>query len=45
MQTEKINIVIVDDHPIVIEGLKMMLEINLIFITQSFTTGSGSSLL
>jgi DNA-binding NarL/FixJ family response regulator len=41
MQTEKINIVIVDDHPIVIEGLKMMLSNQSYFhILQSFTTGS-----
>jgi len=41
MQTEKINIVIVDDHPIVIEGVKMMLSNQSYFhISQSFTTGS-----
>lgn len=41
MQTEKINIVIVDDHPIVIEGLKMMLSNQAYFhISQSFNTGS-----
>lgn len=41
MQTEKINIVIVDDHPIVIEGLKMMLGNQSYFhISESFTTGS-----
>lgn len=41
MQTEKINIVIVDDHPIVIEGVKMMLSNQSYFhISQSFTMGS-----
>lgn len=41
MQTEKINIVIVDDHPIVIEGLKMMLSNQSYFhVSESFTTGS-----
>ncbi|GEJ46152.1 MULTISPECIES: response regulator transcription factor [unclassified Chryseobacterium] len=36
MENEKINIVIVDDHPIVIEGLRMMLN------SQSFFNVAGS---
>ncbi|WP_415326199.1 response regulator [Chryseobacterium sp. MMS23-Vi53] len=41
MQLEKINIVIVDDHPIVIEGLKMMLKNHSFFnILETFTSGS-----
>ncbi|WP_223607155.1 response regulator transcription factor [Chryseobacterium sp. OSA05B] len=41
MVNEKINIVIVDDHPIVIEGLKMMLKSQPFFnISESFTSGS-----
>ncbi|MCS4304825.1 MULTISPECIES: response regulator [Chryseobacterium] len=41
MGTEKINIVIVDDHPIVIEGLKMMLSSQPFFnIPETFTSGS-----
>ncbi|MDH6252920.1 DNA-binding NarL/FixJ family response regulator [Chryseobacterium sp. H1D6B] len=41
MESHKINIVIVDDHPIVIEGLKMMLNSQSYFhISESFTSGS-----
>lgn len=41
MENEKINIVIVDDHPIVIEGLKMMLMSQPSFsIPETFTSGS-----
>ncbi|MDQ0780613.1 response regulator [Chryseobacterium sp. W4I1] len=41
MENKKINIIIVDDHPIVIEGLKMMLSSQLGFtVSQSFTSGS-----
>ncbi|PKF74842.1 response regulator [Chryseobacterium sp. PMSZPI] len=41
MENEKINIAIVDDHPIVIEGLKMMLNSQPLFnATESFTSGS-----
>lgn len=41
MENEKINIVIVDDHPIVIEGLKMMLASQSAFnIPETFTSGS-----
>ncbi|UWX58821.1 response regulator transcription factor [Chryseobacterium oranimense] len=40
MENKKINIVIVDDHPIVIEGLKMMLNSQLGFtVSKSFTSG------
>lgn len=40
MKTDIINIVIVDDHPIVIEGLKMMLKNeSLLSISKSFTSG------
>lgn len=41
MQSHKINIVIVDDHPIVIEGLKIMLNDQPLFhILETFTKGS-----
>lgn len=41
MQSHKINIVIVDDHPIVIEGLKIMLSDKPFFqISETFTNGS-----
>ncbi|MBB6369182.1 response regulator [Chryseobacterium shigense] len=41
MQSHKINIVIIDDHPIVIEGLKIMLKNQLGFtVLESFTSGS-----
>ncbi|WP_185269378.1 response regulator transcription factor [Chryseobacterium bernardetii] len=41
MENEKINIVIVDDHPIIIEGLKMMLKSQPFFnIPETFTSGS-----
>jgi len=41
MENEKINIVIVDDHPIVIEGLKMLLNSQPFFnIAGSFTSGA-----
>ena len=41
MRSHKINIVIVDDHPIVIEGLKIMLNDQPLFhILQTFTRGS-----
>nr|WP_315028808.1 response regulator transcription factor [uncultured Chryseobacterium sp.] len=40
MENKKVNIVIVDDHPIVIEGLKMMLNSHLVFsVVESFTSG------
>ncbi|PRB01330.1 DNA-binding response regulator [Chryseobacterium sp. MYb7] len=40
MENEKINIVIVDDHPIVIEGLRMMLKSQPFFhVAGSFTSG------
>lgn len=40
MKSDPIKIVIVDDHPIVIEGLKMMLKNEPLFsISESFTTG------
>ncbi|NIF06910.1 response regulator transcription factor [Chryseobacterium sp. Tr-659] len=41
MENEKINIVIVDDHPIVIEGLRMMLNSQPFFnVAESFVSGS-----
>lgn len=41
MQSHRINIVIVDDHPIVIEGLKIMLSDKPFFhISETFTHGS-----
>lgn len=41
MENEKINIIIVDDHPIVIEGLRMMLNSQPFFnIAGSFTSGT-----
>ncbi|MBB6329171.1 DNA-binding NarL/FixJ family response regulator [Chryseobacterium sediminis] len=41
MENEKINIIIVDDHPIVIEGLRMMLNSQPFFnISGSFTSGA-----
>ncbi|AZA82687.1 DNA-binding response regulator [Chryseobacterium lactis] len=41
MKNEKINIVIVDDHPIVIEGVRMMLKNQPFFnIMETFTSGS-----
>lgn len=41
MKSDTINIVIVDDHPIVIEGLKMMLKNEpLLSISRSFTSGN-----
>ncbi|ROI04084.1 DNA-binding response regulator [Chryseobacterium sp. G0240] len=41
MENKKINIVVVDDHPIVIEGLKMMLNSKPHFnVSESFTSGS-----
>lgn len=41
MQSHKINIVIVDDHPIVIEGLKMMLKRqSFLTVSETFTSGS-----
>lgn len=41
MQSDKINIVIVDDHPIVIEGLKTMFKNQSFFnVLESFTLGS-----
>ncbi|MDW9383000.1 response regulator transcription factor [Chryseobacterium sp. JV558] len=41
MENEKINIIIVDDHPIVIEGLRMMLNSQPFFnIAGSFTSGA-----
>ncbi|WP_213278388.1 response regulator transcription factor [Chryseobacterium indologenes] len=41
MENEKINIAIVDDHPIVIEGLKMLLNSQPFFnIAGSFTSGA-----
>ncbi|CAI8901226.1 response regulator [Chryseobacterium sp. IT-36CA2] len=40
MENEKINIVIVDDHPIVIEGLRMMLKSQPFFhLAGSFASG------
>lgn len=43
MENEKINIIIVDDHPIVIEGLRMMLHSQPIFnVTGSFTSGTDT---
>jgi DNA-binding NarL/FixJ family response regulator len=40
MENKKINIVIVDDHPIVIEGLRMMLNSQPLFnVSESFTSG------
>ncbi|MGH1515925.1 response regulator [Chryseobacterium sp. JK1] len=40
MENKKINIVIVDDHPIVIEGLRMMLNSQPFFnVSESFTSG------
>lgn len=40
-ETDIINIVIVDNHPIVIEGLKMMLKNESFFsISKSFTSGN-----
>ena len=40
MENDMINIVIVDDHPIVIEGLKMMLQNQpFLRISESFTSG------
>ena len=41
MENEKINIVIVDDHPIVIEGLRMMLKSQSFFhVAGSFASGA-----
>ncbi|WP_326982621.1 response regulator transcription factor [Chryseobacterium sp. MYb264] len=41
MQSHKINIVIVDDHPIVIEGLKIMLNNQSVFnVAETFTSGA-----
>lgn len=41
MENEKINIVIVDDHPIVIEGLRMMLNSQPFFnVAGSFASGT-----
>ncbi|WP_126653893.1 response regulator transcription factor [Chryseobacterium aureum] len=41
MENEKINIVIVDDHPIVIEGLKLMLNSQPVFnVAGSFASGA-----
>ncbi|MDR6456930.1 DNA-binding NarL/FixJ family response regulator [Chryseobacterium vietnamense] len=41
MENEKINIVIVDDHPIVIEGLRMMLKSQPFFnVAGSFASGA-----
>ncbi|ASK32239.1 DNA-binding response regulator [Chryseobacterium sp. T16E-39] len=41
MKSDIVKIVIVDDHPIVIEGLKMMLKNEPLFsISESFITGS-----
>ena len=41
MEIEKINIVIVDDHPIVIEGLRMMLRSQPFFnVAGSFASGA-----
>ncbi|WP_153398944.1 response regulator [Chryseobacterium vaccae] len=41
MENKKINIAIVDDHPIVIEGLKIMLNSQPFFhVSESFTSGS-----
>lgn len=42
MQYDKINIIIVDDHPIVLEGLRIMLKNEPLFhISESFTSGAG----
>ncbi len=42
MQSPDINIALVDDHPIVIQGLKMMLEAEKYFnVCGSFVDGSG----
>ncbi|KFF12974.1 response regulator transcription factor [Chryseobacterium soli] len=42
MENDIINIVIVDDHPIVIEGLKMMLQNQpFLRVSGSFTSGSA----
>ncbi|MCI3936540.1 response regulator transcription factor [Chryseobacterium aahli] len=42
MPSDKINIIIVDDHPIVLEGLKTMLKNEPLFhISESFTSGEG----
>lgn len=42
MPSDKINIIIVDDHPIVLEGLKIMLKNEPLFhISESFTAGEG----
>lgn len=42
MRQPKINIIIVDDHPVVIQGLKMMLDGYSHFIVRgTFTDGSG----
>ncbi|MBE4949782.1 response regulator [Chryseobacterium culicis] len=41
MENEKIHIVIVDDHPIVIEGLKLMLNSQPVFnVAGSFSSGA-----
>ncbi|MBO9693673.1 response regulator transcription factor [Chryseobacterium sp.] len=41
MENEKINIIIVDDHPIVIEGLRTMLNSQSFFnVSGSFTSGA-----
>ncbi|MEF9477415.1 response regulator transcription factor [Chryseobacterium sp. 1B4] len=41
MENEKISIIIVDDHPIVIEGLRMMLKSQPFFnVAGSFTSGA-----
>ncbi|MDH6252435.1 DNA-binding NarL/FixJ family response regulator [Chryseobacterium sp. H1D6B] len=42
MPSDKINIIIVDDHPIVLEGLKTMLKNEPLFhISEIFTSGEG----
>lgn len=42
MPSNKINIVIVDDHPIVLEGLRIMLKNEPLYhISGSFTSGAG----
>ncbi len=42
MRSDKINIVIVDDHPIVVEGLKTMLKSEPLFqVSECFTSGAG----
>ena len=42
MPSDKINIIIVDDHPIVLEGLKTMLKNEPLFhISETFTSGEG----